>query len=198
MTAAASAPDPTPPKGDVTRLLNDLKKGHPGAADLLIPLIYDELRRLASRLLRGERSDHTLQTTALVHEAYIKLNGGGADEFNNRSHFFAIASQAMRQILVDSARSRKAKKRGGGAIRVELTEGLAVSEDGALSALIVNDALLKLQQIDARQASIVEMKFFVGMANDEIAEVLGVGIRTVIRDWKSAQSWLYGELGPVD
>lgn len=195
MSTAAPAPGPAPSQGEVTRLLIDLKDGRPGAADLLVPIVYDELHRMASRHLRGERSGHTLQATALVHEAYLKLTAGSLDDFNNRAHFFAVASQAMRQILVDSARSKHAKKRGGVAIQVELTDNLAISGDGVLAALVVNDALSKLQQLDPRQARIVEMKFFVGMTTEQIASVLGVTTRTVIRQWNFAQSWLFAELG---
>lgn len=182
--------------GDVTRLLQEIRQGNPGAVHELAPLIYGELRRMARRQMRGERSDHTLQTTALVHEAYLKMTGGGAGEFNGRSHFFAVAAQVMRQILVDSARNRLAKKRGGGAARVALTDTVAVTEEGLLGALAVNEALGKLEELDERQARVVEMHFYGGLGMEEIAEVLGVSVRTVLRDWKSARAWLYAELGP--
>ena len=197
MTAVAASPSPLPQRGEVTKLLKELKEGHPGAADRLAPIIYEELRRLASRQLRAEKKAHTLQTTALVHEACIKLVGGAPNDFNNRAHFFVIASQAMRQILVDSARSRLAQKRGGGAEMVELTEGLAISEQGLHTALIVSEALSKLERLDPRQARIVEMRFYVGLEVEEIASVLGISRRTVIREWKTAQAWLYSELRSI-
>lgn len=162
--------------------------------DQLVPGIYDELRRLASRQLRSERRDHTLQTTALVNEAYVKLASASNNLIHNREHFLIVASHAMRQILVDSARQRLAKKRGSGAVKVELSDNMAVTEGGLRTAMIVDDALNRLEQLDPRQARIVEMRFFVGLEVAEIADALGLSTRTVTREWKTAQAWLYSEL----
>ena len=195
MSPSAQAPQQIPPKGEVTRLLDEIRNGNHGSAEQLVPLIYDELRRLARRQLRSERNDHTLQTTALVHEAYLKLTSGAANDFTNRSHFFLVAAQVMRQILVDSARSRLAKKRGGGSLKIALTEALPATEEGLENALIVSEALSKLEKLDPRQVRIVEMKFYVGLDLEEIASALGITKRTVSREWRSAQAWLYAELG---
>ena len=196
MSASATASAPDPSDGEVTRLLNEIRRGDKSATDKLVPIVYDELHRLARRQLRSERSDHTLQTTALVNEAYLKLTAGGPADFNGRAHFFAVASQVMRQVLVDSARARLAGKRGGGAIRVELTDSLAVSEEGLQEALVVHEALAKLEKLDPRQVRIVEMYFYVGLGLEEIADALGLSSRTVKRDWKAARAWLFAEIGP--
>jgi RNA polymerase sigma-70 factor, ECF subfamily len=197
MSSPAPAPNPSSNPGEVTRLLRELRRGAPGAADALVPLIYDELRRLASRHLNNERDDHTLQTTALAHEAYLKLLAPASNDVADRAHFFAIASQAMRQILIDSARARRARKRGDGARHAPLDDSIPAPDDGALAALAVNDALEKLRAINPRQASIVEMKFFAGMTTEEIALVLNVAPRTIIRQWNVAQAWLFETLGPA-
>ncbi len=180
--------------GEVTRLLQRLPEGGREEFDLLMPLIYDELRAVAERQLRRERPDHTLHPTALVHEAYLKLADDRHGELQGRSHFLAIAARAMRQILIDHARARAAAKRGGDRKRTSLThQNLAAPERGdELLALV--EALDRLDRIDERQRKVVEYRYFGGMTEDEIAEVLGMSARSVRRDWVKARAWLYREL----
>jgi len=180
----------------VTALLERWRKGDEGALHQLVPLLYQELRRLAHYYLRSERPDHTLQSTALVHEAYLRL-AGGQQVPENRAHFFAVASRAMRQILVDYARIRAASKRDGG-IRIDLdnVETLPVNGDAELLAL--DEALQKLSSLDERQARIVEMKFFGGLSAPEISETLGISRATVDRDWAVARVWLHREMSRTD
>ncbi len=176
--------------GRVTQLLQDWVGGDGRALDDLLPLVYQELRRLARRQLRSESPDHTLQSTALVNEAFVRLASGQPGELRNRVHFVAVAAHLMRQILVDHSRSRRARKRDGG-LRIDL-EALAntpiAGGDAQLEAL--NDALEELSRLDERQSRIVEMKFFGGLTAPEIAEVLGVSLATVERDWAVARLWL--------
>jgi len=157
-------------------------------------VVYDELRRLASSYMRHERSDHTLQTTALVHEAYLKLVKQSDSPLQNRVHFFAVAAQVMRHILVDHARTRHALKRGAGAIRVTLDETALVTEERAEELLALDEALEKLAEFDRRRCEIVEMRYFGGLTVEEIADVLKVHPNTVKRDWRAAKAWLYAEL----
>ncbi len=179
----------------ITRMLEKLRDGSPDARSALFDAVYPELKRRAARYLRSERPGHTLQATALVNEAYMQLMGQPkAGDWKDRSHFFAVAAQAMRRILVDYARNRKAAKRDGGRVRVEFTDVLAVSEDRLDQVLAIDEALIRLAGWDARQCQIVEMRFFAGLTEEEIAEALGVTARTVKRDWKVAKAWLYGEL----
>jgi RNA polymerase sigma-70 factor (ECF subfamily) len=183
----------TPNAGEVTQLLMAMQEGQPEAEGRLIPLVYDELRRLAASYLRRERPDHTLQATALVHEAYIKL----ADQkgsWQNRSHFFAVAAQVMRRILVDHARAHCAQKRGSGGIKVELDEAVLVSSAQSRELLDIDEALTRLAQIDPRQARVVELRFFAGLSVEETAHVMDLSTRTVLRDWRMAQAWLRREL----
>lgn len=181
--------------GHVTELLRDWKRGDENALHALIPLVYNELRRLAHYHLRSERNDHSLQSTALVHEAYIRLLGDAPMSLEGRVHFFAVASRAMRQILVDYARSRRADKRDGG-VRIEYEElhELPIKQDAELLAL--DDALARLAELDERQAQVVEMKFFGGLSAPEIAEVLGTSRATVDRDWATARVWLRRAMTP--
>ena len=184
------------PGSDITVLLNRVAAGDRAAEDELIPHIYADLKVLAGRYLRMERATHTLQTTALVHEAYLRLIHGAQPEWQNRAHFFATAARVMRRILVDHARKRHAGKRGGDAVLLSLEEGAVFDTSQPAMVLALNDALERLEQLDPRQARIVEMRFFGGMTEDEISECLGISPRTVKRDWAVAKAWLYGELAP--
>ena len=179
--------------GQVTELLLHWKQGDEKALRALVPLVYKELRRLAHYHLQSERADHTLQSTALVHEAYLRLLGGQPIELKNRAHFIAVASRLMRQILVDYARSRRANKRDGGCrIAFEDLATLPVTPDTELLAL--DNALDELSRIDERQGKIVEMKFFGGLSAPEISEVLGISRATVDRDWATARVWLHRQM----
>ncbi len=178
--------------GEVTRLLHAAQGGDQEALDRLVPLIYEDLRRLARRQLDREGGGHTLQTTALIHEAYLKLAGpGGAQAASNRAHFMAIAARAMRQVLVDYARRRKAAKRGGGIIYATLGDAAEPVDASAEELLALSDAL---DQLDPRQRQVIECRFFGGMEEKEIAEALGVSERTVRRDWVKARAWLHRAL----
>jgi RNA polymerase sigma factor (TIGR02999 family) len=179
--------------GQVTELLQHWKQGDEKALADLLPLVYKELRRLAHYHLQSERSDHTLQSTALVHEAYLRLMGGQPLELQNRAHFIAVASRLMRQVLVDYARERRASKRDGGCrISVEYLGAVAISSDDELIAL--DDALEKLSRLDERQGKIVEMKFFGGLSAPEISQVMGLSRATVDRDWATARVWLHRQM----
>ena len=181
--------------GQITQLLQKWGDGDQSALDELMPVVYDELRRQASRLLRKERQGHTLQTTALIHEAYIKMIGQGDVDWQNRSHFFAIASQAMRRILVDHARSRHREKRGGPAENLPLDDALYIGTPEKRTDLVaLDEALSRLEKIDARQAKIVELKYFSGLTNDEAANVLNISSTTVRSDWTMAKAWLHQQL----
>jgi RNA polymerase sigma factor (TIGR02999 family) len=181
--------------GEVTQLLTDLKNGHKEAAERLIPLVYDELRRLAGHYMAREAPDHTLQATALVHEAYLRLVDQRRVDWRDRAHFIAVAAQLMRRILLNYARERNAAKRGGGRERVLLEEKLLVSEVQLDQVIAIDEALQRLAQKDAQQSRIVELSFFGGLTEEETAEVLGVSTKTVQREWKMARAWLYRELG---
>jgi RNA polymerase sigma factor (TIGR02999 family) len=184
---------PDDQKGQVTELLRHWKEGDEKALRALVPLVYKELRSLAHYHLQSERPDHTLQSTALVHEAYLRLLGGQPVDLHNRAHFIAVASRLMRQILVDYARERHAAKRDGGyKIDVEFLEALPINGDAELLAL--NDSLDELSRIDERQGKIVEMKFFGGLSAPEISEVLGISRSTVDRDWATARVWLHRQM----
>jgi len=185
---------PRPPSHEITQLLQAWSSGDRAALDRLIPLVYDELRRLAHSHMRRERAGHILQTTALVNEAYIQLVDAGKVNWHDRTHFFAIAARLMRQILVHSARSRNAQKRGGKIRRVSLSDSavFAASPDADLIGL--DDALSALAEIDARKAKVVEQRFFAGMTLEEAADVLEVSAQTVWRDWDLAKAWLHREM----
>ncbi len=178
----------------VTDLLKRWDSGDEAALAELTPLIYEELRRLAHHHMGGQRPDHTLQTTALVNEAYLRLADQARVNWQNRAHFFAVAARAMRQILVDYARSQRARKRGGGALKVELDEAALVSPVEAKEIVDLHEALEKLAQLNARKARVVELKYFGGLNYDEVAEVLQTSRATVRRDWEFAKLWLYTEL----
>ena len=184
----------TPPPDNVTQLLIDWSGGKRQALDKLLPLVYDELRRTAERYLRRERSDHTLQATALVHEAYLKLIDQRSVQWQNRAHFFGVAAQAMRRILVDHARGHQSQKRGSGEIKLSLDENLELSNERAADMIALDEALTALAAIDEQKSRIVELRFFGGLSIEETAEVLGVGTATVIRQWRMAKAWLYGEV----
>ncbi len=178
----------------VSELLSRWKNGEKEALKALIPLVYGELRRLAHHHLQAERPDHSLQSTALVHEAYMRLAGGKPLHLENRAHFFAVAAQLMRQILVDFARKRYAEKRGAGSLTLTLDEAIATPAKRTLHLVALDDALHGLAAFDARQSDIVELRFFGGLSIDETSEVLGVSPATVKREWTSARAWLYREL----
>lgn len=176
---------------DVTRLLHAAREGDAKALDDLYPLVYQDLHRVAHRALMGGRPGDTLNTTALVHEAYLKLHGASAFQPQDRRHFFAVAARAMRQIVVDHARSRAAQKRGGAYQRVDLDAATIASDDSGLAVLALEDALRKLAVLDDRLARVVELRFFGGLSVEETAEVLEVDPRTVKRDWRKARAVLY-------
>jgi RNA polymerase sigma factor (TIGR02999 family) len=180
---------------DVTKLLADARAGDGKAAERLFPVVYDRLRAIAGRLLDSERGDHTLQATALVHEAYLKLVDQQAASIQDRSHFMSVAATAMRRILVDHARTRGRAKRGGGRLSVTLDEATAAIEERAVDLVALDEALGRLEVIDEQQARIVELRFFGGLTIEETAEAVSVSVRTVNRDWTMARAWLRGELG---
>ena len=182
------------PAPDITLLLNKLTAGDQKAADELVPLVYEELRRLAARHLARERSDHTLQTTALVHEAYVKLASQKDAKWQNRAQFFGVASQVMRRILVDYARGKQRIRRGGKQQRVSLDDVLLISPGRSEEVLAVHESLSRLEMLDARQARIVELRYFGGLTVEEIAEVMGISGKTVMRELNVAKAWLYGDL----
>jgi RNA polymerase sigma-70 factor, ECF subfamily len=178
----------------VTQLLLAWREGEAEALEALTPIVYDELRRLARRALAGERSARTLQATALVHEAFIRLVDVRRVRWKNRAHFYAVAATLMRRVLVDLARSRLAQKRGGRVEKVTLDEELLVSVRHSHHLLAIDEALHALAKVDARKAQVVELRFFGGLSVDESAEVLEVSPETVMRDWKMAKVWLLREL----
>jgi len=180
--------------GPVTQLLVRFQAGDSGALDRLLPLVYDELQRLARRHIRKERRNHTLQSTALVHEAYLRLVGQDASAWQTRTQFFAVAANLMRQILVDHARRQKTAKRGGGAYRVTLDEGLERLPQADLDLVALDEALNTLAKIDPAKARLVELRFFGGLTIEESAEVLGLSLATVKRHWSLARAWLYREI----
>ena len=189
-------PGSPPPQGEVTRLLLAWNAGDRSALESLMPLVYDELRRLAELHFRRERVGHTLQPTAVVHEAYFRLVDQTRVTWKNRGHFFAVASQAMRRILVDHARARAADKRGGGEKRVTLQAVEAAAEPvQELDLLALDEALTRLKALDGGQAQIVELRFFGGLSIEETAEALETSASSVKREFRSAKAWLYRELG---
>jgi RNA polymerase sigma factor (TIGR02999 family) len=175
-------------------LLSRLSRGDRGVEDLLIPQIYHELRRIARRYMRSERPDHTLQATALVHQAYVRLVGTHASACTTRSHFLALASRAMRHVLTDHAVARNAGRRGGGGCRVTLDETLAVTQNETVDGLFFNQLLDELSTFDERQARVVELRVLAGMSFEEIAAVLAISSRTAKRDWSMARAWLHLQL----
>lgn len=179
---------------EVTQMLVDWRNGDKQALDRLMPLVYGELRRIASRYMRRERESHTLQTTALVNEAYLRLVGKNNVDWQNRAHFFAVAAQVMRHLLIDHARARERVRRGADPQQISLDEGALVSEQKGEELLALDEALTKLAEIDERKVKIVELRYFGGLSAEETAEALGVSEITVKREWLKAKAWLYREL----
>lgn len=177
---------------EVTQILLELRHGEETATERLLAAVYDELKKLAQAKMRAERSDHTLQPTALVHEAYMRLMGGSGD-WDNRAHFFAAAAEAMRRILVDHARGRGAQKRGAGRHRVDL-DALQPADGDSQEMLAVDEALGRLEQVDRQKAEVVKLRFFAGLTIEETAAVLGVSVRTINRIWNYSKAWLYREI----
>ena len=184
----------TPPQHEVTQLLVRLTDGDGEVLDELLPLVYAELRRLASSYLRRERQDHTLQPTALVHEAYLRMIDQTQAHWQNRAHFFGVAAQMMRRILIDHARAQQADKRGGEFQKLSLDENIDVSGARADELVALDEALERLAELDAQKSRIVELRFFGGLSVEETAEVLGVSAPTVKRQWRMAKAWLYGQV----
>lgn len=179
---------------EVTQLLLDWGNGDKAALDKLVPVVYQELRRLAGYYMRRERPGHTLQTSALVNEAYMRLVDYRQMRWQSRAHFFAVAAQAMRRILVEHARKRHFAKRGGGAVQVSLDEAATVSEKQAADLIALDDSLTSLEAIDPRKSRIVELRYIGGLNIEETAEVLGISPATVQREWRAAKAWLYREI----
>lgn len=184
-----------PEQHEITRLLVAWGGGDQSALERLMPLVYDELRRLAHRYMSHERPGHTLQTTALVNEAYLRLVNWREVQWQNRAHFFGVSAQMMRRILVDFARDKKYLKRGGGALQVSLSEAASLAECRAADLVALDEALTSLSELDQRKGQVVELRFFGGLSVKEVAEVLKVSEETVMRDWRLAKVWLLRELG---
>jgi RNA polymerase sigma factor (TIGR02999 family) len=180
-----------PPPEKVSQLLLDWSKGDKAALDTLVPLVHEELHRLAHRYMGGERPGHTIQTTALINEAYLRLTDYKKMRWQNRAHFFAIAAQVMRRVLVDYARRRHYAKRGGGAFQVSLDEAMVLSADTSAELIAIEEALNDLAAFDPRKSQIVELRFFGGLTPEETAEVLEISPTTVKREWQRAKAWLY-------
>ena len=184
----------SPAQQNVTQLLISWGNGNKEALDRLLPLVYDELRRQAARYLRRERAGHTLQTTALIHEAYLRLIDQKNVHWQNRAHFFGLAAQLMRRILVDHARTKKRDKRGGSDIRVSLTGAQVLAKDQEVDVVALDEALDRLAKLDEQQSRIVELRFFSGLTVEETAAALSISPATVKRDWSMAKAWLHREL----
>jgi RNA polymerase sigma factor (TIGR02999 family) len=176
---------------NVTELLEDWHKGDSAALDKLTPLVYDELRRMAHRYMQQERGGHTLQTTALVNEAYLRLVDQHEVEWQSRTHFFAVTAVVMRHVLIDHARRRQFAKRGGGVEHVSLSEGTTMAAERAKELLALDEALDELKRMDPRKSQVVEMRYFAGLSLEETAEVLNISLMTVRRDWRAAKAWLF-------
>jgi RNA polymerase sigma factor (TIGR02999 family) len=184
-----------PETADITQLLLDWREGNKNALDDLMPLVYDELRRLAQVYMRGQKAGHTLQTTALVNEAYLRLVDSSRVRWKDRAHFFAISAQLMRRILVDSARSRNSLKRGGEIQKVELDdEAVAALTENKIDLIALDEALKELAELSPRQSKVVELKYFGGLTETEVAEALEISERTVKRDWSVARAWLFRKI----
>ena len=183
--------------GQVKQLLRAMRTGDERAAEELLPLVYQELHRLARSYMRRERAEHTLQPTALINEAYLRLAQGDID-WQNREHFIGVAANVMRRVLVDHARARNAAMRGGGLVRVELEDNVAVSEERSDEVLLLDDALTRLEALNPRQARVVELRYFGGLSVEQVASILGVAPRSVKRDWALARIWLFKEIKKTD
>ncbi|HZS04612.1 MAG TPA: sigma-70 family RNA polymerase sigma factor [Blastocatellia bacterium] len=186
-------PDATTPH-QITLLLKEHQAGNREALDQLLPLVYGELRRLAAARLRGERPDHTLQPTALVHEAYLRLVDQREVDWRNRAQFFGLAAEMMRRILVNHAIARKAEKRGGEDARMSIDDAVSFAVEREVNLVLLDEALNKLAALDPQQCRIVEMRFFAGLTVEEVAEVLGISTATVKREWRAAKAWLYHQI----
>jgi RNA polymerase sigma-70 factor (ECF subfamily) len=184
----------TPETENITQLLIEVTNRNSAAVDVLLPLIYDELRKLAGNYLRRERSDHTLEPTALVHEAYLRMVDQTQVNWQNRAHFFGVAAQMMRRILIDHARAHNAEKRGQDFQKLSLDENIDKSVERSSELIALDDALRSLAELDEQKGRIVELRFFGGLSIDETAEVLGVSAPTVKRQWRMAKAWLYGQV----
>jgi RNA polymerase sigma-70 factor, ECF subfamily len=180
--------------GDVTLLLKAMNRGDKAAADQLLPLVYSELHRLAKSYMSRERRDHTLQPTALINQAYLRIAQQENVEWQNHAHFIGFAANVMRRVLVDHAREHNAAMRGGGRVRVDLDEGIAVSKERSSEILLLEEALTRLETLNPRQAKVVEMRYFGGLSVEEVASVLGIAPRSVKRDWALARMWLFEEI----
>ena len=187
-------PIPSLPPQEVTQLLVDWGNGNQAALDRLMPVVYTELRQLAHRYMRRERPGHTMQTTALIHEAYLRLVDQNQVRWQHQAHFFGIAARLMRQILIEHARSRTRAKRGGGVGTISLDEAAIVSQARATALLALDDALERLATIDPRKSQVVELRFFGGLSVEEAAQVLNIAPNTVLRDWRMAKAWLRREI----
>jgi RNA polymerase sigma factor (TIGR02999 family) len=185
---------PNDSPSQVTLLLSRWRAGDRQALDALMPLVYEELRRLARHYLKQERPDHTLQSTALVHEAYVRLLGQNPPEWKSRAHFFGVAAKLMRQILVDHARGHRAAKRGGNSLKLTLNDGLVGRKGKDLNLLALDDALNNLAKLSPQQCHIVELRFFSGLTIEDTSEVLGISTATVKRNWTTARAWLFREM----
>jgi RNA polymerase sigma factor (TIGR02999 family) len=183
-----------PSTQDITQLLVAWKRGDAAALERLAPLVHAELHRLAKRYMAAERPGHLLQTTALVNEAYLRLIDWQNVEWQNRAHFFGLAAQLMRRVLVDFARARQREKRGGAALRVSLSDAANVAVERSADLVALDDALTALEQLEPRQSRVVELRFFAGLSNAETAEALHISVGTVRRDWSLAEAWLFREL----
>jgi len=181
-------------RNETTQILRAIAGGDRSSVDRLLPIVYDQLRALAGHYFRGEAHDHTLQPTALVHEAFVRMVNGPGVAWNDRAHFFALAATAMRRILADHARKRRAAKRGGDWQRIDLDAAVTPPTQRPIDIIALDDALTKLQEMDARKHSVVEMRFFAGMTVEEVARVLDVSITTVESDWRAARAWLRAQL----
>jgi len=182
------------PSNDITQMLLDWRKGDKSAFDQLVPIVYHELRKIAHAYLQGERPEHTLRPTALIHEAYLRLVDQNLPQWQNRSHFYGVAAQMMRQILVEHARAHVAAKRGGGGKKLSLDDVTIFSQQRASDLVALDDALVALAALDARKCRVIEMRFFGGLSVEETAEALGISIATVGREARMAQAWLHREL----
>jgi RNA polymerase sigma factor (TIGR02999 family) len=195
--------NPEPPQQDLTRYLRRWRSGEDAARDELLPHVYDRLRAMARARLRGERPDHTLDTVGLVHEAYLRVAEGGGTDWQDRAHFFAVASTAMRRVLLDYAKQRRTEKRGGGRVRVELDpeklgDAGVVAQTDPDALMAVDDALTRLEKSHPRQAKAVELRYFGGLTLEEVGESLGISAPTAMRDLRFAQAWLAGALREHD
>ena len=180
-----------PGEGNLTELLHDWCEGDKAALDRLTPLVYDELRRIAHRYVQREREGHTLQTTALVNEAYLRLAGQQKVAWQNRAHFFAVTAQVMRHILIDHARRRRYVKHGGEIQQVSIEDASVMTEQRAADLIALDEALVELAKLDPRKSRVVELRYFGGLSLEETAEVVDVSLMTVRRDWRAAKAWLY-------